>query len=48
MSIPRKTHRMNWYWVTKKFTKGLCFRSTFEWTNCYEHQVGLQLLSAMV
>jgi len=33
---PREAIRMNWYWITKKITKGLCSRSTFEWTNLEE------------
>ena len=38
MLIPRETIRMNWHWVTKKVTKGLCSRSTFGWTNLEEWQ----------
>jgi len=30
MLRPQETIRMNWDWITKKVTKGLCSRSTFE------------------
>jgi len=33
MLIPQEATRMSWRQVTKKVTKGLCFKSTFEWTN---------------
>ena len=26
---PREAIKMNWYWVTKRVTKGLCSKSTF-------------------
>jgi len=29
---------MNWHWITKKVTKELHFRSTFEWANLEEWQ----------
>jgi len=33
MLRPREAIKMNWHWITKRVTKGLCFRTTFEWTN---------------
>ena len=30
---PREAIKMNWHWVTKRVTEGLCSRSTLEWTN---------------
>jgi len=33
MLIPREANRISWYRVTKKVTKELYSRSTFEWTN---------------
>jgi len=26
---PREAIKMNWHWVTKRVTEGLCFKSTF-------------------
>ena len=33
MLRPREAIKMNWHQVTKRVTKGLYSRSTFEWTN---------------
>jgi len=30
---PQEAIKMNWHQVTKRITKGLCFRSTLGWTN---------------
>jgi len=33
MLRPQEAIKMNWHWVTKRVTEGLCFRSTLGWTN---------------
>jgi len=33
MLRPQETIKINWHWVTKRITGGLCSRSTFGWTD---------------
>jgi len=33
MLRPREAIKINWHWITKRVTEGLCSRTTFGWTN---------------